>query len=61
MISTRKNETKNIPIQKPKKTEYTLTKNYFDPNECSPPNEFMIKLYMRMDTYTKKDDSLMSE
>lgn len=28
-------------------TQYSLKQNYFDPSKSSPPNEFMIKLYMR--------------
>ncbi len=27
--------------------QYSLKQNYFDPSKSSPPNEFMIKLYMR--------------
>ena len=26
--------------------DYSLNKNFFDPAKSSPPNEFMIKLYM---------------
>jgi hypothetical protein len=29
-------------------TNYSLKQNLFDPTKCSPPNEFMIKLHMRM-------------
>ena len=32
--------------------EYSLKQNFFDPSKSSPPNEFMIKLYMRMSNYT---------
>jgi hypothetical protein len=32
--------------------EYSLKQNFFDPSKSSPPNEFMIKLYMRMSQYT---------
>jgi UDP-glucose 4-epimerase len=32
--------------------EYSLKQNFFDPSKSSPPNEFMIKLYMRMSHYT---------
>jgi hypothetical protein len=28
-------------------SQYSLKQNYFDPSKSSPPNEFMIKLYMR--------------
>jgi len=43
----------NIPInQKLSKTtkgEYSL--NLFDPSKSSPPNDFMIKLHRRINTY----------
>jgi hypothetical protein len=40
------------------KGEYGLKQNFFDPTKSSPPNEFMIKLQMRMNKYyTDKDDS----
>jgi hypothetical protein len=40
------------------KGEYSLKQNFFDPTKNSPPNEFMIKLYMREQMYNlsyKKD------
>jgi len=40
---------KYIPI--PKKNNYSLNKNIFDPVGRSPPNEFLIKLQKRMDVY----------
>jgi hypothetical protein len=41
------------------KGEYSLKQNFFDPSKSSPPNEFMIKLHMRMNRYyTDKDDNL---
>jgi hypothetical protein len=47
------------------KGEYSLKQNFFDPSKSSPPNEFMIKLYMRMSLYNNhvdiKDDSLVNE
>ena len=33
------------------KGEYSLKQNFFDPSKSSPPNEFMIKLHMRMNKY----------
>lgn len=49
-------------------TEYSLKLNSFDPFKSSPPNEFMLKLRMRMNNYAtsrlsldSKDDSLVSE
>ena len=32
-------------------SEYSLKQNFFDPSKSSPPNEFMIKLHMRMNMY----------
>jgi hypothetical protein len=31
--------------------EYSLKQNVFDPSKSSPPNDFMIKLKMRMAKY----------
>ncbi len=40
------------------KGEYSLKQNFFDPSKSSPPNEFIIKLHMRMNKYyMDKDDS----
>jgi hypothetical protein len=41
------------------KGEYSLKQNFFDPSKSSPPNDFMIKLHMRMNKYQmeKDDDS----
>jgi hypothetical protein len=48
------------------KGEYSLKQNFFDPSKSSPPNEFMLKLHMRMTKYNSqyvdiKDDSLDKE
>jgi hypothetical protein len=47
------------------KSEYSLKQNFFDPSKSSPPNEFMIKLQMRMLNYNSvlytKDDNRDSE
>ena len=63
-------KTKCIPIQQnlstsmkgsPVKREYSLKQNCFDPSKSSPPNEFMIKLHMRMNMHNyshNNDDSL---
>jgi|APFre7841882793_1041355.scaffolds.fasta_scaffold371847_1 hypothetical protein len=34
--------------------EYNLNQNFFDPSKSSPPNEFMIKLRMRMSIYNSR-------
>ena len=48
---------KNIPIPKTIPTnmteyfrtnEYSLKQNFFDPSKHSPPNEFMLKLKLRV-------------
>jgi hypothetical protein len=55
------NERSNIiPIQQNSPTknknganynEYSLKQNFFDPSKSSPPNEFMLKLQLRMSHY----------
>ena len=66
---------KHIPIPKKLSTlmedfrnnsqgEYSLKQNFFDPSKSSPPNEFMLKLYIRMSHFTSlhiKDDNRDSE
>jgi hypothetical protein len=45
--------------------EYSINEGLFDPSKSSPPNEFMLKLYMRMSQHTnlfyKNDDNRNSE
>jgi hypothetical protein len=43
--------------------EYSLTQNIFDPSKSSPPNEFMLKLQLRMSLYNSfiKEDKLIME
>jgi len=36
------------------KGEYSLKQNFFDPTKSSPPNDFMLKLHMRMKIYNTK-------
>ena len=61
-----------IPIQQKSPTnkkenlsigEYSLTQNFFDPSKSSPPNEFMLKLRLRMSHYDSCNnlDSLINE
>lgn len=33
------------------RNEYSLKQNFFDPSKSSPPNEFMLKLRLRMSHY----------
>lgn len=35
--------------------DFSLKQNCFDPSKSSPPNEFMIKLHMRMSRMTRED------
>lgn len=41
--------------------EYSLSQNFFDPSKSSPPNDFLIKLYARMNNYQKKEVNLCNE
>ena len=57
-IPIKQNLPTSMKINSPK-GEYSLKQNFFDPTKNSPPNEFMIKLHMRMNNYYKdNDDSL---
>lgn len=38
-------------------SEYDEQSNFFDPSKQSPPNEFMLKLQMRMLNYSSVDNS----
>lgn len=62
VIYKRTNPIKIKEIPSPKKvTEYSLKQNFFDPSKSSPPNEFMIKLHMRMNQFHRNDNSLDME
>jgi len=44
----------NSPICKTESfryNEYSLKQNFFDPSKSSPPNDFMLKLQLRMSHY----------
>ena len=43
--------------------EYSLKQNFFDPSKSSPPNDFMLKLKLRMSFYDSfnKDTNLLNE
>lgn len=53
--------------EKQHSNQYSLKQNYFDPSKSSPPNEFMIKLYMRYmnmsgnHSFQQKEDNLEIE
>lgn len=52
------------PTSRSEYNEYSLKENFFDPSKSSPPNEFMLKLQLRMNSYSKsfnKDEMRNSE
>jgi hypothetical protein len=49
-IPINQNLSTTLKTQSPK-GEYSLKQNFFDPTKSSPPNDFMIKLHMRMTRY----------
>ena len=51
----------NDLINEIKTIEYSLTHNFFDPSESSPPNDFLNKLALRMQRYQKNDINLVNE
>ena len=63
-IPIKQNLSTSMKINSPK-GEYSLKQNFFDPSKSSPPNEFMIKLHMRMSNYNSnistKDNNRESE
>ena len=50
IIPIKQNLSTSMKNQSPK-GEYSLKQNFFDPTKSSPPNDFMIKLRMRMTRY----------
>ena len=63
---------KIIPIQQHSPTnkkvsfrenEYSLNNSFFDPSKSSPPNEFILKLQLRMNQYNSFNnvDNLINE
>jgi hypothetical protein len=54
-IPIKENLVTQVKINSPK-GEYSLKQNFFDPTKSSPPNEFMIKLHMRMNKYYIDND-----
>jgi hypothetical protein len=66
IIPIKQNLSTSMKTSSPK-GEYSLKQNFFDPTKSSPPNDFMLKLQMRMSIYNKplhtciKDDKRDSE
>lgn len=57
-------ESKNLFSNMKEKSlgEYSLNQNFFDPSKSSPPNDFMLKLKLRMSHYIDiKDDKRVNE
>jgi hypothetical protein len=53
-----------IKINNQKTNQYSLKQDTFDPFKCSPPNQFMVNLKMRMSAYNSlviNDDNRNSE
>jgi len=46
-----KTEIKQRGIEISPKAQYGLKLNFFDPAKSSPPNDFLLKLKMRINTY----------
>lgn len=38
-------------------SEYSLKQNVFDPSKSSPPNDFMLKLHLRISIYDTNTNS----
>ena len=49
-IEIPKNLSTSMKINSPK-GEYSLKQNFFDPTKSSPPNDFLLKLNMRLSVY----------
>ena len=50
IIPIKQNLTTQMNVNSPK-GEYSRKQNFFDPSKSSPPNEFMLKLHMRLSNY----------
>ena len=66
IICENKNLSRNIYIKKKDEKEYSLKSNFFDPSKSSPPNEFLIKLKLRLNNFNLqgckiKEDNLTRE
>jgi len=48
IIQIKQNSTDSLETPK---GEYSLKQSFFDPSKSSPPNEFMLKLHMRMSRF----------
>jgi hypothetical protein len=53
IIPIKKNLSTETNVNSPK-GEYIRKENFFDPTKSSPPNDFMLKLHMRISNYDSK-------
>ena len=53
IIQIKKNLSTQTDVNSPK-GEYSRKENFFDPTKSSPPNDFMLKLHMRISNYDSK-------
>jgi hypothetical protein len=53
IIQIKKNLSTPENVNSPK-GEYSRKQNFFDPSKSSPPNDFMLKLHMRISNYDSK-------
>ena len=54
IIPIKKNLSTPENVNSPK-SEYSRKQNFFDPSKSSPPNDFMLKLHMRISNYDSKN------
>jgi hypothetical protein len=57
-IQLENEELKVIPLEPVKSFESKLDNNSFDPCKFSPPNDFMNKLMIRMNSYERNSPTL---
>jgi hypothetical protein len=50
IIPIKENSFTSMKVESPK-GEYSLKQSFFDPSKSSPPNDFLIKLQMRLSKY----------
>jgi hypothetical protein len=57
IIPIKQNFTTDMKLNNSPKAEYSLKQTFFDPSKSSPPNEFLLKLQMRMNMYAGKSSN----
>ena len=61
IIPIKQINTTQMKISKNIYDEYSLKQNFFDPSKSSPPNNFMVKLQMRVDIFNSfKNDNYLT-